>query len=186
MKKKQFLGLGCLILFIFLISASSFPILAHEGYTIYDDEWVEEERDDVEKDEVEWERIKPVKMTITIDRAYYCDADFDGEEDDIVVHFTLDFHLEDWDIIYFYKLDVGLELPSGLTFKHRYYLKTEPSEQSVLYMFNHATESGWYTVGIHCTAYIAYKSAIHSYDSLIFDPPGGRGGTEPVRTLLMI
>ncbi len=160
MNNKKLLSLTLFIISIFLLNSSTVSVLAHE----YD--W--EEDDDADD----------LYVDITINNAFYCDADFDGAEDDVVVEFTLKIEIRDWRELYFYRLKVELTLPSGFEYKHIFYLRDRPSDHSVLFMYNHATEPGWYTVKMDCSAY-ADDDRAHDKDSLIFDPPEGIGGTEP-------
>ena len=176
--KRKIIGSFFIIAFAYLFISALTPVPAVTTFTLVPTDTVRLV-DDINTP------IK-AKMKIKIDQAYYCDLDNDKKEDDIVVHFTLGIEVEDWDDIEYYKLDVALKLPSGLTYVHRYYLKTKPSEHSVLYMYNHATEPGWYTVSMYSEAYLADGRSIDCSDALIFDPPEGIGGTEPPITKLMI
>ena len=158
MKQKKIFGIVLLIITIFVLNTSTLSVLADD--------------DDV-------------SVTLVIDDAYYCDADSDGVEDDVVIHFTLDIDVEDWQDIKFYRIIARLSLPSGYMYRYYYYLSSRPSDQSTLFMYNHATESGWYTIELGCTV-ISDEGTARSTDSLIFDPPEGIGGTEPPITRMCI
>ncbi len=159
MMKKKFFFVTCLFIFIFILSATPSPVLAH----VYHDD-------------------DGVRVKIIIDDVYYFDADSDGAEDDVVVHFTLDINFEGW---YLYKLEAELELPSGVVYKHKFYTYEIPSNYSVLFMYNHATEPEWYIIKLECTVYANYDK-FRIQDSLVFDPPKGIGGTEPLTTKLFM
>ena len=54
-----------------------------------------------------------------------------------------------------------------------------------MFMYNHATEPGWYIFVMECIAY-ADGDRVRSSNFLIFDPPKGIGGTEPLTTKLFM
>jgi hypothetical protein len=80
---------------------------------------------------------------------------------------------------------VYLTLPSGLQFNYAISLS---SRLQILelnnYFWNHAIETGWY----HVEVFVVMRTggiALSSSD-LIFDPPGGSGGSDPISFSLSI
>lgn len=119
-----------------------------------------------------------ITMAITIVDAYYTELDGDGIQNDVVSHFNLNFTNDQFTSV-FYDLDFSLILPSGINYSYHYaFSTTEYDLAYVVSFFNHATESGWYTFGITGTIYQG-GTATGAVD-LIFDPPGGTGGGDPL------
>jgi len=115
-------------------------------------------------------------IIIDIKDAYYCNADNGLEENDIVVNFDL--YVKATYILYF-ELYFRLILPSGNSYIYGYGVLTiEDYLNGRFYFYNHATESGWYTVEI---VGIIYQQPIAiGVDSYSFDPPGETEGSEPL------
>jgi len=115
-------------------------------------------------------------IIIEIKNAYYCDADNGLEENDIVVDFDL--YVKTSCILYF-ELYFRLILPSGNSYIYGYGVLTiENYLNCSFYFYNHATESGWYTVEI---VGVIYQQPIAiGVDSYSFDPPGETEGSEPL------
>ena len=107
--------------------------------------------------------------------ANYDDMDGDGMKDDVyvVLVFILGYH-----IYYEFGYVISLELPSGLTYSYTVYviaLSDIVVTHNVFY--NHATESGDYTVYVSALLITpGHASAVAQYT---FDPPGGSEGGKP-------
>ncbi|MCE7742842.1 MAG: hypothetical protein GOP50_10345 [Candidatus Heimdallarchaeota archaeon] len=97
----------------------------------------------------------------------YDDDEYDDDEDRISVY----------DAVFKVYLKVSLVLPSGYAYGYSLgvYIGLKTTDFTI-HFYNHATESGWYTVSIW--AYLDWFE-ISAYDELIFDPPGGSGETDP-------
>jgi len=128
--------------------------------------------------------FKNPSITITITEAYYTNygRSTTNIENDIIVDFNvelikdiaIDSHAKVPNQL---KLKCYMYLPSGQKYIYGFNLVTKDSFLSLrLIFYNHATESGWYTVEIHGSYFRTETVAI---DSLIFDPPGGTDGTDP-------
>ncbi|MFW9852817.1 MAG: hypothetical protein ACFFDS_07740 [Candidatus Thorarchaeota archaeon] len=128
-------------------------------------------------------------ITITIADAYYTDygRSTSDAENDIVVDFNVELEKElninsHAKVPNQLKLRCYLFLPSGQKYIYGFNLVTKDSFLSLrLVFYNHATESGWYTVEIH-GSYFRTESTVT--DSLSFDPPGGTDGTDPPSIML--
>ncbi len=121
----------------------------------------------------------PIKVEIL--DAYYADLDNDGLEDDVYSAVKVSLIPQG---IQVYDYLIELELPSGATFSYYYVIAT--NKQVVLYdnyFWDHATESGWYKI----TVSVVLISSNFEYHetTLVFDPPGGHGGSEPPQFTLI-
>lgn len=123
-----------------------------------------------------------VAVTIMIHEAYYADLENDGIENDIFVSVELSFSGSN---SYNFDYLIYLTLPSGHVFN--YYISLSSRVQTLNmgnYFWNHALESGWY----HVEASVILRTggiALTSSD-LVFDPPGGSGGSDPISFNLVI
>ena len=120
-----------------------------------------------------------VGITLTILDAYYCDADADNNEDDVVAYFDLTFSGKNR-----YNIDLypSLILPSGTEYTYAYVLNTRlDTLHCVMYFYNHATESGDYTFSVEVVSYTG--GVVSGVASYVFDPPGGSGDADPCGTL---
>ncbi len=114
-------------------------------------------------------------VSITVKDAFYGDADGDGKQDDVIAYIEHNFTGATR-----YQLDVypTLILPSGDEYTWYYTLNTRLSSVTVIaYFYNHALESGNYTLTID--AFLKTGGISHAQDSHIFDPPGGKGDNPP-------
>ncbi|UJG44481.1 MAG: hypothetical protein K9W46_04710 [Candidatus Heimdallarchaeum endolithica] len=160
MKKKQFRLIIALIMLAFL------SIQFVQGLTT------------IEADEV--------KVDLQITNAYYCDADFDGEEDDVVLHFETNItFLENKYLVKFY-LEIDLILPSGMQFSYLYEIYTTRTFLNfTMFFYNHALEPGDY-IGIVTLHLSDDGEFISGTEQIIFDPPGKTDDTDPPATELIV
>ncbi len=132
-----------------------------------------------------------INMDLEITDSYYTNIEDDKNkpDDDIIIDFEV--NLEFYQ--YFYeddnnnfigtytlfqvKFKVQLILPSGFVYEYSFllYISVGNSEFRI-YLYNHATESGWYIVKIWGVLRYTHISV---YDEMIFDPPGQTGDTDP-------
>ncbi len=114
-------------------------------------------------------------ITVVITHASYTDLDNDGNEDDVVV--ISDFYLQNddfYEFIYF----ITLILPSGMYYQYLVRVWAWVDYVSITNSFyNHATESGNYTVIIE--AWLLNPDVYYDISAVIFDPPGGSDGGKP-------
>ena len=116
-------------------------------------------------------------IQIDIQEAYYADLEGDGMEDDVFVGVELSFFGSS---VYNFDYYIFLTLPSGAEFGYAVALA---AHTDVAYLgnffWNHATESGDYKVTVHT---VLRTGGITLFtDCVIFDPPGGTGGSDPIR-----
>jgi len=115
-------------------------------------------------------------LDVTITYATYTDLDCDSYSDDIVVvtRFELGY-------IYFYyefAYLITLQLPSGTNYTYLVYVLAFTDVVIIENLFfDHATESGDYTVYVHAVLYTPGSAA--DYEHYVFDPPGGSEGGKP-------
>ena len=108
-------------------------------------------------------------LTLDITHAWYADGQGDGKQNDAfaVVTFNIDNGLSKNILRY----NITITLPSGVYHTYSVKLNTSQTNFEIQNNFwNHATESGWYSVSI--TASLNYNCHTVS-DTLTFDPPGG-------------
>lgn len=113
---------------------------------------------------------------VSIVTAYYADLEGDGIENDVYV--LLQFDIVDVPI-YDFVYQIVLELPSGASYV---YLVAVRAWVTTVYLnnyfFNHATESGNYTVYVDTLLVAPYNAADSAM--MVFDPPGySEGGDVP-------
>jgi hypothetical protein len=132
-----------------------------------------------------------VIVFITINDAYYYTADEDGVENDIAAHFTLDVsrnsHSNGRPRIVFY-IYLELFLPSGTSFLYLFKV-TSPREccaSPTAYFYNHATESGWYSLEITGVLTKGDPALCIGTETFHFDPPGSTGGSEPPTCMIIV
>ncbi len=114
-------------------------------------------------------------VSITIMKAFYGDADGDGNADDVIAY--VEHHLSGA-VRYQLSVYATLVLPSGLEYTWYYGLNTRLSKVTlVLYFYNHALETGDYTLMIN--AFLKTGGISHAQDTHVFDPPGGKGDNPP-------
>ncbi len=122
-----------------------------------------------------------VSITLEITDAYYCDADDDGLEDDVVGFFDITLSGQSR---YTFDVYTSLTLPSGTVYSYAYVVNTRLELlHCVMYFYNHATESGDYTFSVEIVSYtggVAYCAAEYT-----FDPPGGSGDADPCGSLVV-
>ncbi|HDD67073.1 MAG TPA: hypothetical protein ENG31_00435 [Candidatus Thorarchaeota archaeon] len=114
-------------------------------------------------------------ITVTIVDATYTDIDSDAYEDDVLVilRFDLGYHL-----YYEFGYLITLQLPSGENYTYLVYVLAWVDTVYTYNMFyNHATESGDYTV--HVQALLLTPGTATDTAHYTFDPPGGSEGGEP-------
>ena len=107
-------------------------------------------------------------IDVTITEAFYADVDSNGADDVIVkAHFALE-----GEIINAVQYLITLTLPSGRQFSYVVLILTTSTDFVVENTFwDHALESGWYTVEIYVKLGGFYN--IMDSDRVVFDPPGG-------------
>ncbi|MBD3159569.1 MAG: hypothetical protein GF309_12320 [Candidatus Lokiarchaeota archaeon] len=115
------------------------------------------------------------EIDVSIEDACYLDLDLDSFEDDVYV--LLRFDLADFDY-YEFAYIITLELPSGIEYSYLVYVW---AWIDVVYtnnlFYNHATESGNYTV--YVDAAMVNPVFTMDYEEYVFDPPGGSEGGKP-------
>lgn len=132
-----------------------------------------------------------ITVIINITNAYYTALDDDGIENDVVANFDMtvikNSNRHSNERLKF-NLYVELILPSGLNYIYGYRVscKKGVSVSPVIYLYNHATEPGWYTIELTCI--LADRGLVTGVgtESLVFDPPGGTPGTEPGSCVIII
>ncbi|MFX0090172.1 MAG: hypothetical protein ACFFBD_00300 [Candidatus Hodarchaeota archaeon] len=115
----------------------------------------------------------PIKVEIK--DAYYGDFDGGAYPDD--VYTLLEIKMESTAPYVFFYI-ITLVLPSGAEFS--YFVSFSTSEDGVFihnYFYNHATESGDYTVSVRI--YLWAPGFPNDSDWYVFDPPGGSSGGDP-------
>jgi hypothetical protein len=106
-----------------------------------------------------------LEMEITF--ANYTDGDLDGIEDDVVSIFTID--LESEYRINVFAIEALLTLPSGNTFYYvLIFITTNNHLDFTWFMYNTATEPGWYTLALTAILFIGGRAEGTAY--YIFDP----------------
>ena len=119
-------------------------------------------------------------ILIDIQEAYYADLEGDGVEDDVFVGVQLSFFGSS---VYNFYWCICLTLPSGAEFGYAIALAAHTNLAYLgNYFWNHATESGDYTVIVYTVLRTGGVSIFS--DFLVFDPPGGTGGSDPIRFTL--
>ena len=114
-------------------------------------------------------------IAVAITHASYTDLDNDGYEDDVLV--VSDFYLQNDDYYEFIYL-ITLILPSGIYYQYLVQVWAWVDYVSIDNSFyNHATESGNYTVIIE--ALLLNPDVYYDVSIVIFDPPGGSDGGKP-------
>ncbi|NHJ85942.1 MAG: hypothetical protein FK734_10805 [Asgard group archaeon] len=126
-----------------------------------------------------------VAVIIGIDDAYYSAADSDGIQNDVII----DFSLEVLSTKFTYKttcnfyICICLTLPSGTFYSYLYIVTSKLNiyVTPTAYLYNHATEEGWYRVEIIGLIYYT-NTPVYDIGSEIFDfdPPGSTSGTDPL------
>ncbi|RMG34074.1 MAG: hypothetical protein D6732_11010 [Methanobacteriota archaeon] len=114
-------------------------------------------------------------ISVAILFANYTDLDEDGYMDDVYAEVSIDLY---GGVAYTFEYYVTLTLPSGLNFSYLFIISTNYQSFTIYnFFYDHATESGWYTLNIDATLNNGGRSTATS--TLIFDPPGGSGGSDP-------
>jgi hypothetical protein len=127
---------------------------------------------------------KNPEIKIIITDAYYTDygRSTTDIENDIIVDFIVELKKDlnintNAKVPNQLKLKCYLFLPSGQKYIYGFSFVTRDNYLNLrLIFYNHATESGWYTVEIHGSYFHTETVAT---DTLTFDPPGGTDGTDP-------
>ena len=126
---------------------------------------------------------KRLQIILTIQDAFYTDADKDGSDDDIISYFSISVSTIDED---FKKKNKGVKIkikvkiifPSKNHEKHSFSLRLRDGTVNYqLTLLNHALESGWYDLLITIKANQGRN--IKGTAMLSFDPPG-TGGGDPI------
>ncbi len=115
------------------------------------------------------------RFNVYILDAYYTDMDQDSQENDVFV--TLGFELG-YSFIYDFIYEIRLTLPSGASYS--YYVRVLAWSDVIIIrnlFFDHATESGDYTVDVF--AVMISPDVVSAEASVVFDPPGGSEGGDP-------
>ena len=116
-------------------------------------------------------------ILIDIQEAYYADLEGDGMEDDVFVGVELAFFGAS---VYNFDYYIFLTLPSGAEFGYAVALAAHTDLAYFgNYFWNHATEPGDYTVTVYTVLRTGGMTLFS--DALVFDPPGGTGGSDPIR-----
>ncbi len=112
-------------------------------------------------------------VTVDISSAYYADLDGDSLEDDI---------FSQVDVVLAMTYNKGIDytitltLPSGAQYSYSFKLYVSSKIFSINnYMYNLATESGWYQID----ATITLRNGVGGSDQIVFDPPGGSCCDDP-------
>ncbi len=151
-----------LILMIFIISLSSTSIGRQNSFST--------------------ETLNEPYIGIEITNAFYADLDGNGIEDDIFVQVDLSFFGASTINFDYY---IILTLPSGES--HAYTISLASHVDKLIidnYFWNHATEPGWYTVEVHTVLRTGGVQILS--DSMVFDPPGGSEGSDPIGFSIII
>ena len=113
-------------------------------------------------------------ISVRVIDAYYSDLDNDTYQDDIyaLVRFELSGALR-----YYFDYYVTLTLPSGYNFSYAFAIIATGSFDLNHYFFDHAIESGNYTLSV----FVILKTEGISTDShiYVFDPPRASTGGDP-------
>ncbi len=113
-------------------------------------------------------------ISVRVVEAYYADLDNDTFQDDIyaLVRFSLSGAVR-----YNFDYYVTLTLPSGYNFSYAFAINTGESFELNHYFFDHAIESGNYTLSV----LVVLRTGGISTDShvYVFDPPGASTGGDP-------
>ncbi|MHA1807237.1 MAG: hypothetical protein ACTSX2_06655 [Candidatus Thorarchaeota archaeon] len=114
-------------------------------------------------------------INVTITFATYCDLDGNYRSDDVYV--VLYFELGNNPYYEVYYL-ITLQLPSGTNYSYLVYMLAL-SDEVVTHnlFFDHATESGDYTVYVSALLWTPYQATDSA--QYTFDPPGGSEGGKP-------
>jgi hypothetical protein len=124
--------------------------------------------------------VQELDTSVVIVTAYYCDADGEDYENDIVGRFNI---ILNGAQRYNLDLEISLTMPSGLTHVHSQSIQgTEATLRCTIYFYDYATESGDYTLAVESVV----NNCGTAYDNaeLTFDPPGGSGDADPVSYLM--
>lgn len=126
--------------------------------------------------------VSDAMVYIDITTAYYADLEGDGLENDVFVGVRLTFEGAS---TYNFDYYIFLTLPSGAEFGYMFSAATRMEVLNIdNYFWNHATESGWYEVAVYMVLRTGGAQVIS--ESLIFDPPGGSGGADPIGVSIVI
>ena len=114
-------------------------------------------------------------FNVTILDAGYSDMDGGIDKNDVYV--ILEFNLG-YALYYEFDYYITLTLPSGISYTYFVWvIAWVETIQLTNIFYNHATESGNYSVYIDALMY--YPEYIWDYDFIAFDPPGGSAGGDP-------
>ncbi len=113
-------------------------------------------------------------ISVRVIDAYYADLDNDTYQDDIYALVRFELSGAAW---YNFDYYVTLTLPSGYNFSYAFAITATGSFDLNHYFFDHATESGNYTLSV----LVILKTGGLSTDSdiYVFDPPGASTGGDP-------
>ncbi len=115
-------------------------------------------------------------ITVTITYATYTDLDHDSFSDDVLV--ITRFDIEGLFPYCRFAYLITLQLPSGTNYSYIVYVLAFYDTVTIENLFfNHATESGDYTVYVHAILYT--PGTPYDYKHYVFDPPGGSEGGKP-------
>ncbi|TFF68224.1 hypothetical protein EU520_00685 [Candidatus Thorarchaeota archaeon] len=115
------------------------------------------------------------QIDVTIEDAYYLDLDPDLIENDVVVYVR--FSLADFPY-YEFAYIITLQLPSGTEYSYLVYVYAWIDDVYLCNVFfDHATESGNYTVYVEAVMFI--PGVATDSGEYVFDPPGGSEGGKP-------
>ncbi|MFX0090342.1 MAG: hypothetical protein ACFFBD_01170 [Candidatus Hodarchaeota archaeon] len=118
---------------------------------------------------------KDIILNVKIQDAYYCDADADGVEDDIIV--TAQALFNGHKKVVHLRIYIEVVLPSGMKYG---FIGETNCYSNGLYrwdftMLNTATEAGWYTVNLYIQMNGSGTPVVVN-DVMEFDPPDSKGG----------
>ncbi len=115
------------------------------------------------------------EIKVTIEDACYLDLDQDLIENDVLV--IVRFDLADFPY-YEFAYVITLQLPSGIQYSYLVYVFAWVHTVRLHNVFfDHATESGDYTVFVD--ALMVYPAIAEDSGEYVFDPPGGSEGGKP-------
>ncbi len=111
--------------------------------------------------------------------ANYTALEDDGYENDVYAEVKVYLYGGE---TYTFDYEITLTLPSGTSYTYLFIITTNIEDLLIYnFFFNHATESGWYTIDVNVLLHTGGQSTdSHTYT---FDPPGGSPGSEPDMTI---
>jgi len=142
-----------------------------------------------------------LKIDVHITNGYYTDAQGDGLQNDVITEFTMNLTASTtvYDALQnasnSFAMTLQITEPSGLNFTYAYnqslifqlvtnttaLLSQSLSLHIKVYFWDHAIESGDYIFTVSIS--LAGSQNLNNSADLVFDPPGGTGGSPPTPTI---